>query len=103
VLDKYGKPDDALPGVKNSKEPLPHFPLTGMYNKAGGKVRLTFKLELDQLWLGTKGNLYFMFTCACYFQERHLKYNSLWNMTLVGQYIDTETSTIDHMFLHYDT
>lgn len=27
-----------------------------MYNKYGSKVRLTFKLELDQLWLGTKGN-----------------------------------------------
>ena len=25
-----------------------------MYNKYGSKVRLTFKLELDQLWLGTK-------------------------------------------------
>jgi hypothetical protein len=25
-----------------------------MVNKAGGKVRLTFKLELDQLWIGTK-------------------------------------------------
>ncbi|KAH3871926.1 ubiquitin domain-containing protein UBFD1-like [Dreissena polymorpha] len=54
VLDKYGKPDDVVPGVKNKKEPLPPAPLTGMYNKAGGKVRLTFKLELDQLWLGTK-------------------------------------------------
>ena len=26
-----------------------------MCNKHGGKVRLTFKHELDQLWLGTKG------------------------------------------------
>jgi hypothetical protein len=26
-----------------------------MLNKAAGKVRLTFKLELDQLWIGTKG------------------------------------------------
>lgn len=25
-----------------------------MLNKMGGKVRLTFKLELDQLWIGTK-------------------------------------------------
>ena len=25
-----------------------------MLNKAGGKVRLTFKLELDQVWIGTK-------------------------------------------------
>lgn len=25
-----------------------------MLNKHGGKVRLTFKLELDQIWIGTK-------------------------------------------------
>jgi len=25
-----------------------------MLNKHGGKVRLTFKLEIDQLWIGTK-------------------------------------------------
>ncbi|XP_063444728.1 ubiquitin domain-containing protein UBFD1-like isoform X1 [Mytilus trossulus] len=54
VLDKYGKPDDALPGVKNVKEPLPPTPVAGMCNKSGGKVRLTFKLELDQVWIGTK-------------------------------------------------
>ncbi|XP_052819377.1 ubiquitin domain-containing protein UBFD1-like isoform X1 [Mya arenaria] len=54
VLDKYGKPDDALPGIRKKKEALPAYPLTGMYNKAGGKVRLTFKMELDQVWLGTK-------------------------------------------------
>jgi len=53
VLDK-GKPDDAPPGLKDVKESLPPFPLSGMINKTGGKVRLTFKLELDQLWLGTK-------------------------------------------------
>ena len=34
---------------------MPNHPLHGMYNKRGGKVRLTFKLEVDQLWLGTKG------------------------------------------------
>lgn len=28
-----------------------------MYNKSGGKVRLTFKLEQDQLWIGTKGKI----------------------------------------------
>lgn len=28
-----------------------------MYNKSGGKVRLTFKLEQDQLWIGTKGEM----------------------------------------------
>lgn len=49
VLEK-GKPDDAMPGVKGSKSPLPPAPLSGMLNKHGGKVRLTFKMELDQLW-----------------------------------------------------
>lgn len=37
------------------QERLPPAPLSGMYNKSGGKVRLTFKLEQDQLWIGTKG------------------------------------------------
>lgn len=37
------------------QERLPAVPLSGMYNKSGGKVRLTFKLEQDQLWIGTKG------------------------------------------------
>lgn len=37
------------------QEHLPTVPLSGMYNKSGGKVRLTFKLEQDQLWIGTKG------------------------------------------------
>ena len=60
VLDKYGKPDDVTPGIKNAKLSLPPHPLSGMYNKSGGKVRLTFKLELDQLWLGTKGNVKFV-------------------------------------------
>lgn len=36
------------------QELLPSYPLSGMLNKHGGKVRLTFKLELDQLWIGTK-------------------------------------------------
>merc|ERR1712215_161932 len=53
VLDK-GKPEDVLPGLKNTKENLPGVPLSGMLNKTGGKVRLTFKMELDQVWLGTK-------------------------------------------------
>merc|ERR1719315_100211 len=53
VLDK-GKPEDVMPGLKNTKESLPGVPLSGMLNKSGGKVRLTFKMELDQVWLGTK-------------------------------------------------
>lgn len=55
VLDKHGKPEDAILGIKGKKEPLPTVPVSGMYNKSGGKVRLTFKMEQDQLWLGTKG------------------------------------------------
>ncbi|KAI5697522.1 ubiquitin domain-containing protein UBFD1 isoform X1 [Diaphorina citri] len=53
VLDK-GLPDDVMPGILNTKEPLPPFPLSGMLNKGGGKLRITFRLELDELWLGTK-------------------------------------------------
>nr|XP_018912676.1 PREDICTED: ubiquitin domain-containing protein UBFD1-like isoform X1 [Bemisia tabaci] len=53
VLDK-GVPDDAMPGILNIKEPLPPYPISGMLNKSGGKVRLTFKLEVDQVWIGTK-------------------------------------------------
>ncbi|KAM9784941.1 ubiquitin domain-containing protein UBFD1 [Syngnathus typhle] len=53
VLDK-GKPEDVMPAIKGTKERLPTVPLSGMYNKSGGKVRLTFKLEQDQLWIGTK-------------------------------------------------
>ncbi|XP_035728356.1 ubiquitin domain-containing protein UBFD1-like isoform X1 [Vespa mandarinia] len=53
ILDK-GIPDDVMPGILDSKEPLPEFPISGMLNKFRGKVRLTFKLEQDQLWIGTK-------------------------------------------------
>jgi hypothetical protein len=53
VLDK-GKPDDVMPARKGAKESLPSAPLSGMLNKNGGKVRLTFKLEQDQVWIGTK-------------------------------------------------
>ncbi|XP_008554904.1 ubiquitin domain-containing protein UBFD1 [Microplitis demolitor] len=53
ILDK-GVPEDAMPGIINAQDPLPEFPLSGMLNKSGGKVRLTFKLEQDQLWIGTK-------------------------------------------------
>ncbi|XP_077590671.1 ubiquitin domain-containing protein UBFD1 [Stigmatopora nigra] len=53
VLDK-GRPEDVMTAIKGTKERLPTVPLSGMYNKTGGKVRLTFKLEQDQLWIGTK-------------------------------------------------
>uniref|UniRef100_A0A1E1XCY7 Putative ubiquitin-specific protease n=1 Tax=Amblyomma aureolatum TaxID=187763 RepID=A0A1E1XCY7_9ACAR len=53
VVEK-GIPEDAIPGIRNVKDSLPSAPLSGMLNKSGGKVRLTFKLELDQVWIGTK-------------------------------------------------
>ena len=37
VLDR-GKPEDAMAGLKNTKETLPTVPLSGMLNKSGGKV-----------------------------------------------------------------
>ena len=49
-----GKPEDAMAGVKNTKEKLPTIPIKGLLNKHGDKVRLTFKLEADQVWIGTK-------------------------------------------------
>lgn len=49
-----GVPPEALPAYRNGRAHLPPEPLYGMLNKIGGKVRLTFKLEADQLWIGTK-------------------------------------------------
>lgn len=53
IIEK-GVPADAIVGLKNVRSPLPREPLQGMLNKSGGKVRLTFKLEVDQVWIGTK-------------------------------------------------
>ena len=47
-------PEDVMPAWKNGNAPLPREPLHGMINKYNYKVRLTFKLEQDQLWVGTK-------------------------------------------------
>jgi len=54
VLDK-GLPDDLLPGFIHEKSYLPSFPLSGLLNKSGEKVRITFKMELDQMWISSKG------------------------------------------------
>ena len=45
-----------MPGILGIKESLPTQPLSGMLNKQGGKVRLTFKLENDQVWIGKHMN-----------------------------------------------
>ena len=49
-VTEKGPPEDAIPGTLNVKESLPPQPLSGMLNKSGGKVRLTFKL--GQMRLG---------------------------------------------------
>lgn len=76
MLEKYGKPDDVMPGFQGKKFPLPSHPLSGMYNKSGGKVRLTFKLELDQLWIGTKGGLLFSYYNFWFIYEFFFFHNS---------------------------
>ncbi|CAD7688868.1 unnamed protein product [Nyctereutes procyonoides] len=53
VLNK-GKPEDVMPSAKGAQERLQTVPLSGMHKKSEGKVRLIFKLEQDQLWIGTK-------------------------------------------------
>lgn len=53
IIDQ-GVPDDVMLAYKNGHEPLPAAPLNGMRNKVGHKVRLTFKLECDEVWISTK-------------------------------------------------
>lgn len=54
ILDK-GRPDDALPSVKGKQVPLPADVnvIPGILNSQGIKVRLTFKEELQQLWIAS--------------------------------------------------
>lgn len=54
VLDK-GIPEGALPGIKGRQVQLPENQLCipGLLNALGNKVRLTFKPELQQLWIGS--------------------------------------------------
>ena len=54
IIEK-GVPEDVTPGVKHRNDPLPAQSLSGLVNKYGSKVRLFFKKDLDQLWIGTKG------------------------------------------------
>ncbi|KAJ3048447.1 Ubiquitin domain-containing protein ubfd1 [Rhizophlyctis rosea] len=50
---KKGKPDDATPGLKGTKQPLPTNGVTGLLNGRGLKTRLTFKAESAELQIGT--------------------------------------------------
>ncbi|KAL4457255.1 hypothetical protein ABPG75_012120 [Micractinium tetrahymenae] len=50
-----GRPDDGWPGVKDRQVPLrdDQTYIPGLLNSQGTKVRLTFKPELQQLWVGS--------------------------------------------------
>ena len=51
-----GKPENAQIGIMNQNDPLP-LSIDGLYmsmlNHSAKKARLTFKLELDELWINT--------------------------------------------------
>jgi hypothetical protein len=57
VLDK-GRPDDGWPGIPDRQIPLrdDQTYIPGLMNGQGVKVRLTFKLELQQVWVGAAGH-----------------------------------------------
>ena len=50
-----GVPEDAVPGVAGRQEPLADgvVNINGLLNSSGSKVRLTFKEEMQQLWIGS--------------------------------------------------
>lgn len=54
-----GKPDNVQIGIRNKHDPLPQS-IDGLYmsmlNHSAKKARLTFKLELDELWINTGKN-----------------------------------------------
>eukprot|EP00742_Colponemidia_sp_Colp-10_P002738 GILJ01002928.1.p1 GENE.GILJ01002928.1~~GILJ01002928.1.p1 ORF type:complete len:266 (-),score=31.88 GILJ01002928.1:200-895(-) len=53
IIDK-GVPEDAEMGNSLIHLPLPSTPLQGILNHRGDKVRLTFRTDLDQLWIASK-------------------------------------------------
>lgn len=55
ILERYGKPDNAMIGILNSEEILaPDECLTGLYDKRGQSLRLRVKPDTSELWLATK-------------------------------------------------
>ncbi|KAI3425695.1 hypothetical protein D9Q98_007672 [Chlorella vulgaris] len=50
-----GRPEDGWPGIKDKQVPLrdDQLYIPGLLNGQGTKVRLTFKPELQQLWVGS--------------------------------------------------
>jgi len=50
IIDK-GVPEGAEPGKKGKHESLPSVPIQAIYNNVGIKVRLTFKIYTQELWI----------------------------------------------------
>eukprot|EP01119_Soliformovum_irregulare_P003919 TRINITY_DN1495_c0_g1_i1.p1 TRINITY_DN1495_c0_g1~~TRINITY_DN1495_c0_g1_i1.p1 ORF type:complete len:177 (+),score=41.52 TRINITY_DN1495_c0_g1_i1:269-799(+) len=50
IIDK-GVPEGAEPGKRGRHEALPTIPLQNIYNNTGIKVRLTFKVWSQELWV----------------------------------------------------
>jgi len=53
IIDK-GRPEDGIIGKKGTKSSITNgFSLHGMLNKMASKVRLTFKTDVEQIWIAT--------------------------------------------------
>eukprot|EP01111_Echinosteliopsis_oligospora_P006047 TRINITY_DN2001_c2_g1_i1.p1 TRINITY_DN2001_c2_g1~~TRINITY_DN2001_c2_g1_i1.p1 ORF type:complete len:286 (+),score=112.30 TRINITY_DN2001_c2_g1_i1:67-924(+) len=55
IIEK-GMPDDLMPAFRGGHDPLPEVPLYGVLNNRGDKVRLTFKVPTQELWISSKAN-----------------------------------------------
>jgi len=55
IIEK-GVPEDAEPGKKGKNEQLPSTPLHSIYNNTGIKVRLTFKMFTQELWISSSSS-----------------------------------------------
>ncbi|KAJ1342557.1 hypothetical protein BSLG_002874 [Batrachochytrium salamandrivorans] len=51
-----GKPSDSEKGIRGINLPIPPRGITGLLNSRGGKTRLIFRLELDELSISTNDN-----------------------------------------------
>ncbi|PRP82162.1 hypothetical protein PROFUN_10433 [Planoprotostelium fungivorum] len=51
-----GKPDEIEPALKGRNDPLPPAGLKGMLNNTGVKIRLTFKVFTQELWISSASN-----------------------------------------------
>ncbi|CAH8496200.1 unnamed protein product [Heterobilharzia americana] len=59
VLERYGKPENAMVGILNTEEILdPNECLLGLCDKRGQPLRLKIKPDNGELWLATKDSAY---------------------------------------------